>query len=350
MLELLNNMTEESQIIKTIKKVLPAVVTITISKYLTIFENPLQPDPFGFEDFFAVPVPKGKKKVKIGGGSGFIVDKSGIILTNRHVVIDPQAEYVTVLNDGRKFKAEVLARDQINDIAIIKIDTNNLPVAELGDSSNLDLGQTALAIGNTLGNFANTVSVGVVSGLSRTIKAVDVLEQKTQNLRGLVQTDAAINPGNSGGPLVDINGKIIGVNCAMVFGAENVGFAIPIDAAKKDLDDLKRYGRIREPFLGLRYIPVDKKLQQKYGVPVNYGALVISENIPGGEAVVPGSPAEKAGIREADIVLEIQNKKITLQNPLQDVLQEFKIGEEIELKILREDKEILFKTILSDKK
>jgi len=341
-------MTEESQIIKTIKKVLPAVVTITISKYLTIFENPFQPDPFGFEEFFAVP--KGKKKVKVGGGSGFIVDKSGIILTNRHVVIDPQAEYVTVLNDGRKFKAEVLARDQINDIAIIKIDTNNLPVAELGNSFKLELGQIAIAIGNTLGNFANTVSVGVVSGLSRTIQAVDILEQKTQNLRGLVQTDAAINPGNSGGPLVDVDGKIIGVNCAMVFGAENVGFAIPIDAAKKDLDDLKKYGRIREPFLGLRYIPVDKNLQQKYGVPVNYGALVISENIPGGEAVMPGSPAEKAGIREADIILEIQNKKITLQNPLQDVLQEFKIGDEIKLKILRKDKEILFKTILTDKK
>lgn len=341
-------MTEESQIIKTIKKVLPTVVTITISKYLPVFENPFQPDPFGCEDFFAVP--KGKKKVKIGGGSGFIVDKSGIILTNRHVVIDPQAEYVTVLNDGRKFTAKVLARDQINDIAIIKIDSDGLPVAELGNSSKLALGQTAIAVGNTLGNFANTVSVGVVSGLSRTIQAVDISEQKTQNLRGLVQTDAAINPGNSGGPLVDIEGRIIGVNCAMVFGAENVGFAIPIDAAKKDLDDLKKYGRIREPFLGLRYIPVDKNLQQKYGVPVNYGALVISENIPGGEAVMPGSPAEKAGIREADIILEIQSKKITLKNPLQDILQDFKIGDEIELKILRKDKEMLFKTILVDKK
>jgi len=341
-------MNEELQITKTIKKVLPTVVSITISKYLTVFENPFQSDPFGFQDFFTTP--KRKKKVKIGGGSGFIVDKSGVILTNRHVVIDPLAEYVVILNDGRKFKAEVLARDQINDIAIIKINTNNLPIVKLGSSSKLNLGQTAIAVGNTLGSFANTVSVGVVSGLSRTIKAIDALERKTQSLKGLIQTDAAINPGNSGGPLVNIEGKIIGINCAMVFGAENVGFAIPIDAAKKDLNDIKKYGKIRQPFLGLRYILVDKNLQQKYGVPVNYGALVISENIPGGEAVMPGSPAEKAGVQEADIILEIQNKKITFQNSLQDILQEFKIGDEVELKVLRKDKKLLFKTILADKK
>lgn len=341
-------MAEESQIIKTIKKVLPAVVSITISKYLTVFENPFRPNPFGFEEFFAVP--KGKKKVKVGGGSGFIVDKSGIILTNRHVVIDPRAEYVVVLDDKRKFKAKVIARDQINDIAIIKVDEKNLPILELGDSSNLELGQTAIAIGNTLGNFENTVSIGVVSGLSRKIKAVDVLEQKIQSLKGLIQTDAAINPGNSGGPLVSTQGKIIGINAAMVFGAENVGFAIPVNAAKKDLADLKKYGKIRQPFLGLRYIPISKKLQEDYNLPVNYGALVISEEIPGGEAVVPGGPAEKAGIKEADIILEIQSKKVTLKNPLQDILQEFKVGDEIKLKILRSSEEVLLRAILADKK
>ena len=341
-------MTEEAQVIKTIKKVLPAVVSITISKYLTVFENPFRPSPFGFEDFFAVP--KGKKKVKVGGGSGFIVDKSGVILTNRHVVIDPQAEYVAVLNNKKKCKIKVLARDQINDIAIIKVDEKNLPILELGDSSKLELGQRTIAIGNTLGNFENTVSTGVVSGLSRKIKAVDVLEQKIQNLKGLVQTDAAINPGNSGGPLVDSQGRVIGINAAMVFGAENVGFAIPINAAKKDLDDLKKYGKIRQPFLGLRYIPISGRLQKEFNLPVNYGALVISEEIPGGEAVIPGGPAEKAGIREADIILEIQGKRITIKNPIQDILQECNVGDEIRLKVLRKDKENLFKTILADKK
>ena len=341
-------MEEQSKVIKTIKKVIPAVVSITISKYLTVFENPFKPDPFGFEEMFAVP--KGKKKVKIGGGSGFIADSSGIILTNRHVVIDPQAEYIVVLNDKRKFKAKVMARDKINDIAIIKIKEDNLPTLDLGDSSRVELGQTVIAIGNTLGNFENTVSVGVVSGLSRKIKAIDVLEKKTQSLKGLIQTDAAINPGNSGGPLVDINGKVIGINCAMVFGAENVGFTIPVNTAKKDLDDLKKYGKIRQPFLGLRYISVSKKIQREFNLPVKCGALVISEEIPGGEAVVPDGPAEKAGIKEADIILEIQNKKINLKNPLQDILQEFKVGDEIKLKILRSKKEIFLKAILTDKK
>ncbi len=341
-------MTEESQVVRTIKKVIPAVASITISKYLTVFENPFRPNPFGFEEFLAVP--KGKKKVKVGGGSGFIVDKSGVILTNRHVVIDPKAEYVVVLNDKRKFKAKVIARDQINDIAIIKINEKNLPILELGDSSNLELGQTVIAIGNTLGNFENTVSVGVVSGLSRKIKAVDALEQKVQTLKGLIQIDAAINPGNSGGPLINSQGKIIGINAAMVFGAENVGFAIPVNAAKKDLTDLKKYGKIRQPFLGLRYVPINKKMQEDYDLPVNYGALVISEEIPGGEAVIPGGPAEKAGVKEADIVLEIQDKKVTLKNPLQDILQEFKVGDKIKLKILRNNGEASLKAILADKK
>jgi len=255
-----------------------------------------------------------------------------------------------ILNNKKKFKAKVLARDQINDIAIIKIDETNLPVIELGDSSRLELGQTAIAIGNTLGTFQDTVSVGVVSGLSRKIKAVDILAKETQSLKGLIQTDAAINPGNSGGPLVNIEGKVIGINAAMVFGAENVGFAIPINVAKKDLEDLKKYGRIRQPFLGLRYIPISKKLQEECNLPVNHGALVISEEIPGGEAVIPGGPAQKAGVKEADIILEIQNKKITLKNPLQDILQEFKVGDEIRLKILRGKGEILLKAILTDKK
>ena len=338
----------ETTIPKIVKKVLPAVVSITISKHLTIFESPFGPSPFGFNEFFAIP--KEKKKVKIGGGSGFIVEKSGITLTNRHVVIDPQAEYVAVLSDGRKFKAKILARDPINDIAIMKINEKNLPVLELGDSSGLELGQTAIAIGNALGTFRNTVSVGVVSGLSRKIKAVDVLERKIQNLKGLIQTDAAINPGNSGGPLVDIAGKAIGINCAVVSGAENVGFTIPINAAKKDLEDIKKFGKIRQPFLGLRYVPINKKLQQEYNLPVNYGALVISEGVPGGEAVIPRSPADRAGFQELDIVLEIQNKKITLKNPLEDILQEFKVGDEIGLKVLRKGKEILLDTMLADKK
>lgn len=345
-------MPEKSKTIETIKKILPAVVSITVSKYLEVPDKSYGKSPFGpfssdFDNFFEAP--KEKKKVKIGGGSGFIADKSGIIFTNRHVVIDPQADYSVILNDGKKYKAEVLTRNPINDIAIIKIKENNLPFIKLGDSSTIELGQTTIAVGNTLGIFRNTVSIGVVSGLSRNIQALDAIEQSTQNLKGLIQTDAAINPGNSGGPLADIEGKIIGINCAMVFGAENVGFAIPINTAKKDWTELKKYGKIRQPFLGLRYIPVNKKLQQECSLPVNYGALVISEGFPGGEAITKGSPAEKAGIQELDIVLEIQNKKINIKNPLQEIIQDFRVGEEIKMKILRQGKEIILPTVLTDK-
>lgn len=349
-----------SPIPQVIQKVLPAVVSITVSKLLPVFEtpfglpspgrgSPLQGgSPFGFDGFFMIP--KGKKKVKVGGGSGFIIDSSGIILTNRHVVADPQAEYVVVLNEQDKYPAEVLAKDPINDVAIIKIKKKNLPTIALGDSAKLALGQTAIAIGNALGVFRDTVSVGVVSGLSREITAGDATTKKMTKLRGLIQTDAAINPGNSGGPLIDITGKAIGINTAMVFLAENIGFALPINNAKKDLQDLKKYGRLRQPFLGVRYILLNEELQKRFKLPVNHGALVISEPVPDGRAVVPGGAAARAGIKEGDVILEIQKVKVCEKNPLEEVLQKCKIGQMINLKALRNGKEVMFKAVLAERK
>ena len=350
---------KNSPIPQVVKKVLPAVISITVSKLLPVFEAPfgllqkggrplLGPLPFGFDGSFMIP--KGKKKIKVGGGSGFIVDPSGIILTNRHVVADPQAEYIVLINEEEKYQAEVLARDPINDVAIIKIKKKNLPTIELGDSSKLGLGQTAIAIGNALGTFRNTVSVGVVSGLSREITAGDVMTKKMTKLRGLVQTDAAINPGNSGGPLIDIEGKAIGINTAMVFLAENIGFALPINNAKKDLADLKKYGRLRQPFLGVRYVLLNEELQKKFHLPVKHGALVISEPMPEGGAIVPGGAAAKAGIKEGDVILEVQKEKITAKNPLEDILQKCKIGETVNLKALRNGKEIILKAVLDERK
>lgn len=352
-----------------VKKILPAVVSITISKYLTIFETPFGPSlgpgpssgrsPFGgsgfagplgfdFEQFFAIP--KGKKKIKLGGGSGFIIDPSGIILTNRHVLADPRAEYLVILTDDKKYQGRVIARDPINDVAILKINAQNLPSAELGDSSKLELGQTAIAIGNVLGTFRNTVSTGVVSGLSREIKAGSTLSGEITRLRGLIQTDAAINPGNSGGPLLDEQGRVIGINVATVFLAENIGFALPINTAKKDLEEVRKYGRIRQPFLGVRYVLLNKNLQEKYALPSKEGALVISEPIPEGQAVVPGGPADKAGIKEGDVILAIDKEKISAKKPLIDILNDFKTGDKIELTILRDGRETTFKTILGEKK
>ncbi len=288
--------------------------------------------------------------MKTSGGSGFIVDSSGIILTNRHVVNDPTAEYAVILNDDSKYPAEVLAKDPLNDIAIIKINGKNLPALELGNSEKLDLGQTVIAVGNVLGAFQNTVSVGVISGLSREITANSEIEGKITKLKGLIQTDAAINPGNSGGPLVDIKGRAIGINAAMVLGAENIGFTLPINAAKKDLAEVKKYGKIRQPFLGVRYITLNKKLQEKYNFPIDYGALVIAESLPRGEAVISGSPADKAGIKESDIILEINGEKLSTKKDLEDVLKKFQIGDEINLKILRGKEELTCRAGLIEKK
>lgn len=348
---------KNSPIPAVVKKILPAVVSITVSKMLPVFETPFDPQqrkcspfggPLGFEQFFMVP--KGKKKIKVGGGSGFIVDSSGIILTNRHVVSDPQAEYMVLLDEDEKYQAQVLAKDPINDVAILKIEKKGLSTIPLGDSSKLQLGQTAIAIGNALGTFRNTVSVGVVSGLSREIMAGDATTKKVTKLRGLVQTDAAINPGNSGGPLINIEGEAIGINTAMVFLAENIGFALPVNNAKKDLDDLKKYGKICQPFLGLRYILLNKELQKKFNLPIDRGAFVISESTPEGMAVLPGGAAAKAGIKEGDVILEILKEKITRKNPVEDILQKCKIGQMIDLKTLRNGKEIILKAVLDERK
>lgn len=345
--------TENSLVVKAVRKTLPSVVSITMSKRLQVFESPFPPNPFGVP-FGGEPFasPKGKK-VRIGGGSGFIIDPKGIILTNRHVVEDPAAEYVVILQNEEKLKPKILARDPIHDIAVLEIKKTGLPTMQLGDSTKLELGQTVIAIGNALGLFRNTVSTGVVSGLSREIKAQSDISHEKTKLRGLIQTDAAINPGNSGGPLIDVKGKAIGINAAMVFGAENIGFALPINNAEKDLAELKKYGRIRQPFLGVRYLPITRELKKQFNLPVDFGALVIAEpEISQGihQAVVPGSPAAKAGIREADIILEVKNKKVNPELSVNDIVQECKIGQTLPLKILRAGKEKTLKLTLGEKK
>ncbi|MEK7503401.1 MAG: trypsin-like peptidase domain-containing protein [Patescibacteria group bacterium] len=343
---------KDSSIPGIIKKVLPAVVSIVVSKMLPVFEAPFGGPQDPLNPNTPLMVPKGKKKIDVGGGSGFIVDPSGIILTNRHVVNDPSAEYVVILGDDEKYPAHVLARDPIHDVAIIKIDKENLPVIELGDSSLLELGQTAIAIGNALGTFRNTVSVGVVSGLAREISAGDTTNNTITKLRGLVQTDAAINPGNSGGPLIDVKGEAIGINTAMVFFAENIGFALPINNARRDLDDLKQYGRLRLPFLGIRYVLLDKEAQERFKLAIDHGAFVVAEKNPQSQssAVVSGSAAHQAGVQEGDIILEVQGIKICAKCPLEDILQKQKIGENLDLKIFRDGKEIMLKVRLDERK
>lgn len=351
-------MADKSPIVKIVKKCAPAVVSIVIAKNLPKLEN--FPDffpflPFGFDPrelYKQIPPEMFDEhgRIKVGGGSGFMVSADGFVLTNKHVVIDPHADYTVVTNDGKKYHAKVVSRDPINDVAVLKIEGKNLPYIALGESSKLDLGQTVVAIGNALGQFQNTVSTGIVSGLSRHITAQAGADGRQQELRGVIQTDAAINPGNSGGPLVDIDGKAIGINSAVVFGAQNIGFAIPINAAKKALADIKKYGRIRAPFLGLRYMMIDPVLKMRYNLPMDYGALVVPEATPGDYGVLPNGPADKAGIQEHDIILKVDGQKLTKDLPLSDVIQKHDIGDKLELTVLRRDKETETQVVLEEMK
>ena len=340
---------EKSPIVELAKKVCPAVITIVISRDLPKIEG-FYSFPFGEHQFIIPQIGKGKKeKTKIGGGSGFIVSSDGYIMTCSHVVGDPEADYTVILDPKHKYPAKILAKDSLIDIAILKIDGKNLPYLELGDSSQIELGETVVAIGNPLGEFEDTLSAGIISGLSRKITAYGGLPMRATSLRGLIQTDAAINPGNSGGPLVNIEGKPIGINTAMVMGAQNIGFAIPINYARKTLEEVLKYGKIQRPFLGIRYFVLNKEISQANKLPVDYGALIVRENL-GEKAIVKNSAADQAGLKEYDIILELNGEKINEENPLTDILQKYKIGEEISLKILREGKEMNAKLKLEEKK
>ncbi|MEK7122209.1 MAG: trypsin-like peptidase domain-containing protein [Patescibacteria group bacterium] len=339
----------QKQIISAVKNILPAVVSVAISKDLEqitkeLSFNPLFNNPYdrAFLEAKLKQAPKDEHgHIKVGGGSGFIISADGIILTNKHVVVDPDAEYSVIMGGGKKYNAEVLARDPLNDVAILKIESENLPHLELGSSFDLELGQTVIAIGNALNEFQNTVSTGVVSGLSRLVTAVTDMAGHQERLKGLIQTDAAINPGNSGGPMVNLSAKVVGINSAVVFGAQNIGFAIPIERAKRDLEEIKKYGRIRRPFIGLRHIILNEQIQERFHLPISTGALIINEGLPQGEsAVIPNSPADKAGLREFDIVLECGEKEINEENTLEDSLSGFEIGEKINLIVLRDGKKI----------
>jgi serine protease Do len=340
---------QKSPIVEVAKRVCPAVITIVVSKDLPKIEG-FYSFPFGEHRFIIPQIESGKKeKTKIGGGSGFIVSNDGYIITCSHVVSDPDADYSVILDPKHKYPAKILAKDLLIDIAILKIEGRNFPFLELGDSTKIELGETVVAIGNALGEFEDTLSAGIISGLSRKITAYGSIPFKSTSLRGLIQTDAAINPGNSGGPLVNLEAKAIGINTAMVIGAQNIGFAIPINYARNTLEEVLKYGKIQRPFLGIRYFILNKEISQLNKLPVDYGALIVRENL-GEAAIVKDSAAEKAGLKEYDIILEFNGEKISEENPLTDILQKYKVGDEILLKILREGKEMNVKLKLEEKK
>jgi S1-C subfamily serine protease len=266
-----------------------------------------------------------------GTGSGFIFNSDGWILTNRHVVQGAE-EINVILNDGRAFPGEVYGIDTLTDLAIVKIDATDLPVAPLGSSAALEPGQLAIAIGNPLGTYDNTVTTGVVSGLGRQIQASDATQQSAETLNNLIQTDAAINPGNSGGPLINSAGEVIGVNTAVNADAQGIGFAIPIDIAKPILEQALNGEELARPWIGVYYQLVTPALAEEQDLPADSGALIGSAT---GEAIFPGSPAEDAGLQAGDLIVAVDGTTVDEDHDLSTLILPHAPGDTITLRILR---------------
>ena len=330
--------TQEKAIIEAVNQVSGAVVSIIITEDV---------EQYYFTPFEDVPFQKRTEKQEVGGGSGFIVSEDGMILTNKHVVLSDNADYTVLTNDGKTFPAQVLARDPFQDLAIIKIESEKpLTTVKLGDSDSLQIGQTVIAIGNVLGEFQNSISVGVISGLGRTITASG--GGLVETLEGVIQTDAAINQGNSGGPLLNLKGEVVGINSATVVGGENIGFAIPVNKAKKGIEQVKNLGRIVYAFLGVRYIPINETIQEENNLQVDYGIWIHKGTLEE-PAIFPGSAAEKAGLREGDIILEFNEEKITAENSLAKIIVRYDPGDKVVLKILRDNQERNIELTLDEK-
>lgn len=331
---------QEESLVKLVKDISPSVVNVIATKDIPIYEqyyiNPFDNDPFSLFPDFQIPQykQKGTEKKQVSSGTGFFVSNDGLLITNKHVVEDTGADYSIIMNDGKKISAKVLARDPFQDVAVLKVDGNNFKPISLGDSSSLNVGQTVIAIGNTLGEFQNTVSIGIISGLNRSIIASGV--SGSEELTGLIQTDAAINPGNSGGPLLDITGRVIGINTAVAQSAENVGFALPINIAKRDIADAKEFGKIKYPYIGIRYKIADS-------------GLVLAKGANGEPAVEQNGPAAKAGLKEGDILKEFDGIKIDAVNNLSVLLSKRRVGDKIMLKVVRDGKEMIIELILGER-
>jgi S1-C subfamily serine protease len=315
-----------------VNKVGSAVVRIDTERTVTRrINDPMLDDPF-FRRFFGESFPQRMPEERLRGiGSGFIIDRSGEILTNAHVV--NQADKVTVrLKDGRALEGTVQGVDEVTDLAVIKVNSTkgDLPVATLGDSSQVQVGDWAIAVGNPLG-FDSTVTLGIVSTLKRSSAQVGIPDKRLE----FIQTDAAINPGNSGGPLLNDRGEVIGINTAIRADAMGIGFAIPINKAKDIKDRLMRGERIAHPYLGIQMENLTPELAKAnntdpnspINVPEVNGVLVVR--------VVPNSPAASAGLRRGDVILQIDKQPVTTGEQLQNIVENSRIGQTLQLKIQR---------------
>jgi serine protease Do len=328
----------ESQLIDSIaKNVGQSVVSVDVQGSSTAT------DFFGFQ----------QSQPTAAAGTGFIISASGIIVTNRHVVPSGTTAVSVTLSDGTKYdNVQVIGRTSdasSQDIAFLKIGDlkgKTLVPVTLGDSSKVQVGDKVVAIGNALGQFQNTVTSGIISGYGRDLTAGDQSSQSSESLTDLFQTDAAINEGNSGGPLVNINGEVIGINTAVASGAQNIGFAQPANELKGLIASVLDNGQLQQPYLGVRYVSLTNDLAKEFNVKVNRGAYVISGDTE--PAIVAGSPAAKAGLKEKDVIIKANNTSIDDRTSLTSALAKYKVGDTVTLKVVRDGKTITIKATLGN--
>ena len=316
---------EEELISKVADRVSPSVVSIVTSTSTNSFYRMAQQQ---------------------GAGTGIIISKDGYIMTNNHVVQDAQ-DVSVVLSDGTEYDdVTVVGSDPLNDIAFVKVDgVDNLPTAELGDSSKVRIGQRVVAIGNALGQFQNTVTSGIVSATGRPLVASSSNGEDSESLTDLIQTDAAINSGNSGGPLVDLSGRVIGINTAVAADANGIGFAIPINATLGVLKGVLENGKVSKAYLGVRYVDVTPAIAASEKLSVKRGAYVLSGE--GNDSVEQGSPADKAGVRSEDIITKVNDSVVGQNGNMSSIIGQYRPGDTVTLTVQRGDREIKLEVTLA---
>jgi len=314
---------EEENVASLVSKVSPSVVSIVTTSQGESFYGPT---------------------VESGAGTGIIVGKDGYIMTNKHVVKGTN-EVGVVLTDGTTYEnVRVIGSDPLNDIAFLKINgVNNLPAAELGDSGSIRVGQKVVAIGNSLGQYQNTVTSGIISGTGRPISAQD--GETVENLNDLIQTDAAINPGNSGGPLLNLAGQVIGINTAIIEDAQGIGFAIPVNTTKGLLKGVLAGKGVERSYLGINYIPITADVVKRFDLKVKQGAYVRSSE--GQSPIVSGSPADKAGVKEGDIITKVSGVELGASAGLSSLVAEYAPGDTVELTVIRDGREMTLRVTLA---
>ena len=322
--------TDTNFVTAVVDKVGPAVVRINSSRTVTTQVPEVFRDPF-FRDFFGSQLPRQpQRQIERGTGSGFIISADGRILTNAHVV-DGADTVSVILKDGRKYQGKVLGKDPVTDVAVVKIEANNLPAVALGNSERLKPGEWAIAIGNPLG-LDNTVTTGIISATGRSSSAITGDPDKRVSF---IQTDAAINPGNSGGPLLNARGEVIGMNTAILQGTQGLGFAIPINTAQRISQQLIAKGKVEHAYLGIQMAELTPELKQNINSDPNSGLTVDQDSGVLVIKVMPNSPAAKAGLRAGDVIHQINGQAVKSANAVQQAVENSSVGQQMRIGLHR---------------